>query len=741
MSNCGLILVLFRKKHHERPARIVKEHCQKTSLVLSCILCTSLCFAQLDLTFQNYSAAEGLPVNTRSHAIVQAADGMLWIATYDGLFYFDGNTVSGVNKDTEDLIGEEVMVLYRDRDDRIWISSWDKGVFRYDPATGNFKNLNQSNATGVQGFVQDQYGNVWGAGYGVLHMYDHQTDSLHLYPASEDMTEFQRTFQCVITDPSDKDVIWVGTRAGLFSFDRNTSSFELHRSPYVYKEGREHGVLDGYFDSNGILWHGIWGGGIIRYDPAEKLWDRYYDQVALRRKDGWFNISSKILPIGDQIWIASSNGLGYYDITRDTFEFAWHTRGYPNSLLPSTYYEGLILTDQGNLVVSGFNGISVTPVIFPESLTRTPVLYSIAFDDEGKINSPDGQVEMTSDQDSLSILFGLPNFDPNLEVLYSYRLVPFQGNWSSPSKDGIAVYTNLPKGEYTFEYRASVNGQDIYGKDNLSIKRQVPYYKRTWFYGLCLLAVAIIVIVFQQVRIRSIKTAAKLKKDYELKLAEVEMSALRAQMNPHFMFNSLNSIRYYILNEESDKADEYLTKFSQLMRGVLVNSKSKLVALQSELDVLRLYIELESLRFTNGFNFDIAIDDSIDSESTLVPPLLIQPYVENAIWHGLLQKDDAGNLLINCIRRNDNLEIIVEDDGIGRMKAQELKSKSATARKSMGMQITNDRISLVQQALGIDAYVEIEDLNDGKGHPTGTRVKIVLPILLRDSLDSKLTEQ
>jgi len=211
--------------------------------------------------------------------------------------------------------------------------------------------------------------------------------------------------------------------------------------------------------------------------------------------------------------------------------------------------------------------------------------------------------------------------------------------------------------------------------------------------------------------------------------AEIEMRALRAQMNPHFIFNSLNSINKYILKSDHVNASRYLTRFAKLIRLILDNSNSKEVALSDELNALRLYIEMESLRFTSKFEYDIRVAENISTDTLQVPPLIIQPYVENAIWHGLLHKEAGGRLTIGIKMTSENmLQCTIEDNGIGRKRANELKSKSATNNKSLGMKLTEERIIMLNQYTSLNASISILDLENDSREATGTKVILTIPV-------------
>lgn len=221
----------------------------------------------------------------------------------------------------------------------------------------------------------------------------------------------------------------------------------------------------------------------------------------------------------------------------------------------------------------------------------------------------------------------------------------------------------------------------------------------------------------------------QIKTEFETKIAETEMTALRAQMNPHFIFNCLNSIKLYTLENDSQTASEYLTKFSQLIRLVLENSRSEKVSLQRELETLKLYIELEGMRFKNKVNFKISVVPHIDQQYIEIPPLLLQPYVENAIWHGLMHKPEGGTITIDIQQPSEYLlHIEISDDGIGREKAKEYKSKSATRQKSFGLKMTSERLEAINHIYQIKSEVKIIDLLDARGSVAGTNVIIEIPL-------------
>ncbi len=216
------------------------------------------------------------------------------------------------------------------------------------------------------------------------------------------------------------------------------------------------------------------------------------------------------------------------------------------------------------------------------------------------------------------------------------------------------------------------------------------------------------------------------KKQAELQKqsSELEMQALRAQMNPHFIFNCLSSINKFILKNESRAASDYLTRFSRLIRMVLTNSQLSMIPLSDEIEMLRLYLDMERLRFSNSFNYNIIYANTIEPETIYLPPMLLQPFCENAIWHGLMHKKGQGNLNVVMSIHDEQLQCVITDNGVGRAKAAELKSKSGEKQKSFGLKITTERLALFNNEKTVRTFYNTEDVTDAEGNIAGTEVTL-----------------
>lgn len=253
--------------------------------------------------------------------------------------------------------------------------------------------------------------------------------------------------------------------------------------------------------------------------------------------------------------------------------------------------------------------------------------------------------------------------------------------------------------------------------------RPLPFYQKTWF---MLFSTAVIVfglyLIFRFFLDRSRRSALA-----EARISQLERSALQAQMNPHFIFNSLNSIQSYIANNENDKANRFLAKFSRLIRAMLNHSRATKISLQEEIDSITLYLDLEKMRFKSKFDYEIVIDEDIDPSDIDLPPLLIQPYLENAIIHGLAQKRSQGKITLYYLLVGKYLVVTVTDNGIGIEKSKSQKGQTNSLHKSVGMTITQKRLEMLDEG-NKDQKVDIKEVQDRHGEVLGTKVEVKIRV-------------
>lgn len=332
-------------------------------------------------------------------------------------------------------------------------------------------------------------------------------------------------------------------------------------------------------------------------------------------------------------------------------------------------------------------------------------------------------LHLRSKENVLTIEFSAINHTLAKETQFRYKLVGAEETWNDPGKNRSITYSNLKGGDYIFQLKAA-NNEGIWSDEiyELPIIIGTPWHKTTIFYLILVALGAALLLGIYRYRVNEIRKEESLQADFEKQIANVEMSALRAQMNPHFIFNCLNSIDRYIIKNDTKKASEYLNNFGRLIRLILQNSRSNYVNLKDELEALELYIKLEQMRFRNSFDYEIHIQPDINPENYEIPPMLIQPYVENAIWHGLNHKKEKGKVSINISVKDDIVICIVEDNGIGRAASKAMMNNKEIKRQSMGMNITSERMAIINKLYATNNHVDIIDLYNSNKKPLGTRV-------------------
>lgn len=328
------------------------------------------------------------------------------------------------------------------------------------------------------------------------------------------------------------------------------------------------------------------------------------------------------------------------------------------------------------------------------------------------------------EQNTINLEFGAVSYR-RIPLQFRYRMVGLDSAWYS-SDYGRIQYTNLDPGEYRFMLQSRIKGT-TWGETNETLFFiATPYWETFWFKTLVALAFLLAIISAFQLRSRSIQKREQYKSKVALEMARLELKAVKAQLNPHFIFNSISSVMYYLQKNRAEDAQRYMQKFSMIIRSVLDNSEKTSVALSQELDLMRHYVSLESERFLDSnLEFEVAIHD-IDTEQATIPPALFQPYIENAIWHGLQHKKGQRKLLLEVRKEGNLMRIVIEDNGIGR-KGSAKKETSWKKERSYGMMIASRRIEAL--LTGELQNILTEDLVDKNGAPLGTRVSFYLPLV------------
>jgi len=333
------------------------------------------------------------------------------------------------------------------------------------------------------------------------------------------------------------------------------------------------------------------------------------------------------------------------------------------------------------------------------------------------------------DENEISFYFDYRNIETKNETKIYFILEGFNDEWKLlPTTENEIKYDYLPNGTYTFKIKAIYRNQStkIF---NYNFTINPPYWQTIWFYFIVLISFICLGILIFNFRIKSIKKRNQFilkQKVAEKNVIDAQLTAIRAQMNPHFIFNSINSIQDLILKKDTLQSYDYLVQFSQLVRNSLDYSEKEFIPLSNEIEFLNVYLNLEKLRFDDNFSYKITSDIH---ESIQIPTLITQPFVENAVKHGLLHKVGKKEISINFLIENNVLLCQIIDNGIGRKKAKEIKHRQKLSHKSFSTIAIKKRLAILEEKLKQKCYFTIVDLHDDDGNELGTEINIFLPKL------------
>ncbi len=383
-----------------------------------------------------------------------------------------------------------------------------------------------------------------------------------------------------------------------------------------------------------------------------------------------------------------------------------------------------ISVDGNNIYIGTLRGLFYVPVStdFRNNVKPNITISSVIID--GVKHPSSEKIKLNYNNKDILINFSAVALKSRGRFQYRYRILGSKDEWETQTPNINYVRLNhLPTGNFTFEIMA-VNEDEVQSsvaKVNFFVA--APFWQKWWFYLVIVSVAALLVTLLFLQRITRIKKKAEIRNQ----LTNSQLTALKAQMNPHFMYNTLNSIQDLVLQNDIKNSNYYLSRYSSLMRKILDTSENNEIELAEEADTLRLYLELEQLRFGSDFNFNIEIDQKVDPHSTHIPSMIIQPFVENAIKHGLLHKKGKKTLSIIFKTEREVLHCTITDNGIGRERSAEIKKRSAQHHRSFATRATEKRLSLINENREKKIILKITDLYEN-GIASGTSVQLQIPL-------------
>jgi ligand-binding sensor domain-containing protein len=423
------------------------------------------------------------------------------------------------------------------------------------------------------------------------------------------------------------------------------------------------------------------------------------------------------------LWVGTNKGLNKIDISRPDLPVIKYSTsdGLPSDAINAVYAEDSIIwigTPAG-LTYFNENKISSTSIC---NLNLLGVSVS-------GIEMPlDSNYQLAYKNNNISFDYVAISFKSGGEIIYHYRLNGLHNDWRQTTRTSLDYQSLLP-GDYELELYA-INKFGL-KSDTVKVRFSInaPFWRAWWFYGLLFAITTTGIILWLQKRAVKQRKALEEKNKTQQQFAALEQQALQAQMNPHFIFNCLNSIQQYNLTADKEKANEYLTGFASLVRQTLDYSGKKTITVAQEAAYLRQYLEMEEMRFGNNFTYTIAIDEGVKADFFEIPALLLQPFAENALRHGIRYKQDGSGIVnIHFFMDGQTLTCSVKDNGVGRKAAAAYKSQQHIEYQSKGMSLTQKRVELLNKVNSSSMEITITDLADAAGNAAGTEVIIKIPV-------------
>jgi ligand-binding sensor domain-containing protein len=514
--------------------------------------------------------------------------------------------------------------------------------------------------------------------------------------------------------------VWIGGHS-LTRWNSRLQLFDTVMTAYGGVNKFNDNILTLTADNSGSLWlHNAYN-GLLEYRIKEKRFIPY------SRKDGLpsdlFQAFSSV--IDNKLWIESNNSLICFDTRTRKITTFDHNDGMPENkptgrkiwFDPEDQIMYMCCTDY--IVRFPFQVRS-----YNDNSTGL-ILQQLIVNNKKSFFQPGQQIKLQYNENNIYLGYTIIDFEKN-NYQFSYK-IDKGDDWNELGQQRNITLNGLSPGNYTVQVKAiGKSGNEKINKFTLII--QAPFWKTNWFVAACAILLATMLYYLYRYRIKQVRQKANIDK----LLAQTEMKALHSQMNPHFIFNSLNSIREMILNNDNKEASHYLSKFAQLIRITLDQSGQSFISLRNTREYLERYIEMEKIR-NSHFTWSIHIDKQLDMDETVLPPMLIQPFIENAIWHGVSGKNKHIHVNVDFKKENGGLVCVIEDDGVGIDQSLKNRENNPDLHNSFGIVNIRNRIRLLNEKHNLQSSISITDKKNVTGTTTtGTLVTLHLPLEINE---------
>ena len=619
-------------------------------------------------------------------------------------------------------LSAHVYDLAKDSEGFVWVAT-DKGLYKTQlglPLARYHVNDGQSNALlsdTIYSIIYQEPDNLWlGTDQGLVKFSIH--DKLFYNFQNEGPKYLSSHLVKFLFEDSEAN-LWIGTtNKGLNKLNKKTgeiTQYQENRKDQNAFWGSQASCM--VEDLNGNLWIG--GFGLNKFNPQTNNFTHFTTENGLTDNQ----VMAILCDDQNRLWISTANGLNCFNPADTSFQHFYEKDG----LQENEFTAAACKLKNGKLLFGGKNGLNIIdPAKIPLNSIAPEVMlsgFSIFEEDHSNLLSGNNTIRLKHNQNYFSFSFTALDFSDPEQNQFRYKLENFDDNWiDAASLNRVAKYTNVDPGTYTFKVIAA-NNDGIWNETGISIPLIIrpPFWRTNIFYAAILLMLIVLVYFWVKYREKQIRE----QNQYLI----LEQKLLRSQMNPHFIFNSLSSIQSFIFENDPVAAGSYLSRFSELIRSILYNSREEFITIEKEIKTLQNYLELQQLRYQNKFKYELSIDPEIEPETLKIPPMLAQPFIENAIEHGLKDLDREGFLKIEFLLHFNNLHIRVEDNGVGIENTRNEKLDKAREHQSLATIITNERITILNKGRKNNPYMlNISDLKNIRENAQGTLVEFIIPL-------------
>lgn len=654
---------------------------------------------------------------------MQDFDGEIWLGTKEhGINRvdpeFQNMPIRSNGEEMNFMASDRISDIYQTKDSAVWIGLWSgHGFYHYNKKTGKSKRIAQMyNARThdwyndfLEGLDNDLWVASWG-GYGLIRV---NQKSYSIFPdRMEDVRTAvpSRLITCLLESDSGKLVVGTYDQGFcIYDFKNETSLIFKDGFPDSTKLwGNKINVLK--YGKQGEIW--IAANGLNRFDTKTKTFTHYFVGSNFANLE----INSIITGENNLLWLGTNQGILVFNALTSKY-----TRLNKSNVLPFNQFSKAAIQLQNNkFLFAGKGGaIIFNPelVLKAERTDVNPVITQIS--EFEKVLFQDATVtdnfKFNYKQNDLTIHFSSLYFYGNNSLQYEYKLINYHDEWiSTQLNQNVINISNIPPGNYEFLVRLK---GDNWPASKYKFEIKPAFWQTTWF------LLAIIITVISLIALYLWLQRRRLVAEKNALISKQKL--LRTQMNPHFIFNSLMAIQHFLLRQDSGTAAIYLGKFSKLMRGILSHSKEETITLEKEIEFLDNYLRLQKLRFEESFEYSFNVDENLQLELIKIPPMLTQPFIENAIEHGI--KESCGKVQVTVFGDDNFLKMVVEDNGVGYLNSVENRAKFQN-HESMAINITSERLKLLHKKQKNNITFEITDLSREGGK--GTRVLFKIPLNL-----------